>query len=357
MVNFNGTCPRERLRPVLECSKPFNGTARLSYWGYLNDFPLEVQHPAPASDNRFSPPPQARGQPGTFHPGRVRGAFHVISPASGNLVWSLGFPGHGVQSTATSSGSPQQTCADCSALFNCTSCASNFGCGWSPDLDACVDVDSGGSPLPPLEAVSVLERPEDCTCNLPPPPLVFNCTAECPVAPPPLTNCTEVWPPPPVNCTVECPVDPPPPVNCTAECPIGPSPPVNCTAECPPFPNLPSDCCLIVDCATCQGIDACAACGNATSGYRCASTCEQSANLIINLTNDEAQAIHAAICGPGDCSIHLPKYDPFWWAKLLCLFAAIATILALLLLAWAWPRRADRFVPWTNPPLYDAFSM
>jgi hypothetical protein len=95
--------------PVLECvvdrgagwSNP--ATRYLARFGYNNSNSFAIAITV-GTNNRFSPNPQNRGQPGVFLGGRQRFVFEV--PFSGsNLVWTLS------GRTATASSNPAQRCS------------------------------------------------------------------------------------------------------------------------------------------------------------------------------------------------------------------------------------------------------
>lgn len=87
--------PLKAVHPILECVLDDGEGGYRAYFGYKNDNDHPVTVPI-GTDNRFSPAPQARGQPTEFQPGRARNAFRVDSDGS-NLVWTL----QGHTSTAT----------------------------------------------------------------------------------------------------------------------------------------------------------------------------------------------------------------------------------------------------------------
>ena len=83
-----------KLSPVLECVTENNGTYT-AYFGYSNPNASTVTLNVGA-DNKFSPPPQDRGQPTKFYPGRYRNIVKVTFDGNA-LVWKL------TSSTATAS--------------------------------------------------------------------------------------------------------------------------------------------------------------------------------------------------------------------------------------------------------------
>jgi hypothetical protein len=75
----------ERLTPVLECVED-TGDTLLAHFGYRNPNATTVE--PPTDRNRFSPPPENRGQPTAFASGDVHDAFQA-DLGGGALTWSL----------------------------------------------------------------------------------------------------------------------------------------------------------------------------------------------------------------------------------------------------------------------------
>jgi hypothetical protein len=88
------------LHPVLECVTVAADDSYVAYFGYLNENDITVIIPI-GPDNRFTPPPNDRGQPTLFLPGRQYHIFSVASPGHA-LVWHL----DGSTATAGSDGPP-----------------------------------------------------------------------------------------------------------------------------------------------------------------------------------------------------------------------------------------------------------
>ncbi|MGE0526228.1 MAG: hypothetical protein AB7P49_04125 [Bdellovibrionales bacterium] len=342
-------CPTKRLSPVLECTKPFDAMQRIAYWGYNNQYVAPISHPPPASNNKFTPSPDDRGQPSTYGVGRVFYAFSTVFPENTTLVWSLGFPGEGIQSTATASNNPANACPVCGLIPNCTSCAGTPGCVWHWAADSCVDADENGVPFHPHAPLEIVfDNPAEC---LPPIPDV-NCTAQCGCSGP--TNCSADCPAPPVDCGTEC---PPPPVDCSglgcAECGLQPEcffcasgafgdagvclnvtflgtgqpcectrelvqdvgacyeaepVPTNCSAECPPGPiDCESECppppvdCSALDCAACGLQQECSFC--AFGEYGSDGIC---VNATIFGTNASANCVREFVGDVGECYVTEP---------------------------------------------------
>ena len=85
------------ISPVLErITNNGNGTWT-ALWGWNNRNTVPVTIPI-GINNRFSPAPQARGQPAVFLPGRHYGQFSTVITSS--LVWALKWP-DGAGRTAT----------------------------------------------------------------------------------------------------------------------------------------------------------------------------------------------------------------------------------------------------------------
>ena len=93
--------------PVLECVVDRGAgwapaTRYVARFGYNNRNIFQVAIPV-GTNNRFTPAPQDRGQPGVFLPGRQRFVFEIQFNGS-NLVWTLS------GRTATASSNPAQRC-------------------------------------------------------------------------------------------------------------------------------------------------------------------------------------------------------------------------------------------------------
>ena len=73
------------LTPILECVEDTGGKL-LAHFGYRNPNATSVE--PPAGQNVFSPPPEQRGQPTAFRPGRVEDAFQAEFTGAA-LTWSL----------------------------------------------------------------------------------------------------------------------------------------------------------------------------------------------------------------------------------------------------------------------------
>jgi hypothetical protein len=83
---YTPTPPPDPLRPIVECVTG-SGNNFIAYFGYYNISPDIVIRPI-GSNNRFLQPPDDRGQPTKFDPGRVELAFEV--PFDGEpLIWRL----------------------------------------------------------------------------------------------------------------------------------------------------------------------------------------------------------------------------------------------------------------------------
>ncbi|HSH13471.1 MAG TPA: hypothetical protein VLA15_06970 [Desulfurivibrionaceae bacterium] len=195
----------------------------------------------------------------------------------------------------------------------------------------------------------------------------LNCTealdicgpGECP--PPPANNCS-ACPPGPIDCLASCPFGPINPVICPLLCPPEP---LNCTdsCPCPPAPEvcdgegyvcldeaevcsgsqtcsdpLPQACCLIVDCATCNGLPQCDVCDGDTSGYKCAEFCggPPTAGLTIDLTQEQVEEIQSTICPPEGCSFCIPDASEYLWVYIMLVAMAFLFWFFLLLIVYEW---------------------
>jgi hypothetical protein len=76
--------PPKPITPVLECVEGLD-TGFLAHFGYDN--PNDSPVTPGAGQNAFTPPPENRGQPASFDPGRVEDAFQVESDEP--VTWSL----------------------------------------------------------------------------------------------------------------------------------------------------------------------------------------------------------------------------------------------------------------------------
>jgi uncharacterized repeat protein (TIGR01451 family) len=88
-----------RVEPVLECVEKRPSGGLRAHFGYLNPGSATVVVPK-GPQNAFSPPPDDRGQPDQFEPGRAVDVVQV-DQASGSLTWKIGS-----QSATASSSSP-----------------------------------------------------------------------------------------------------------------------------------------------------------------------------------------------------------------------------------------------------------
>lgn len=75
------------VRPVLECVTTHPEGSFTAWFGYKNENTVPVYIPI-GPKNKFNPPPQERGQPSVFLPGRHVRMFSVDFPGA-NLVWTL----------------------------------------------------------------------------------------------------------------------------------------------------------------------------------------------------------------------------------------------------------------------------
>jgi hypothetical protein len=75
------------VRPVLEYVVDNPDGSFTAWFGYDNLNPIQVSIPI-GHDNRFTPPPQDRGQPTTFLPGRHEAVFS-LNFTNGNPTWRL----------------------------------------------------------------------------------------------------------------------------------------------------------------------------------------------------------------------------------------------------------------------------
>jgi len=91
------------LLPLVECILKVDGTWH-TLWGY-NNRDGETKHEEVGNLNRFTTPPDDRGQPEFFFPGEHRCAFWTEQPADSSLTWTLR------SNTATADGSSPE-CTD-----------------------------------------------------------------------------------------------------------------------------------------------------------------------------------------------------------------------------------------------------
>lgn len=76
-----------QLSPLLECVQDNGDGSYTAYFGYVNPNSAAVTISV-GKDNRLVPPPEVRGQPTTFQPGRHSRAF-TVDFTQGNVLWFL----------------------------------------------------------------------------------------------------------------------------------------------------------------------------------------------------------------------------------------------------------------------------
>lgn len=76
-----------KLSPLLECVQDNGDGSYTAYFGYVNPNSTVVTISI-GKDNRLVPPPEVRGQPTTFQPGRHSRAF-TVAFTQGNVLWFL----------------------------------------------------------------------------------------------------------------------------------------------------------------------------------------------------------------------------------------------------------------------------
>jgi cysteine-rich repeat protein len=102
----NCTIEIQKVSPILECVRLENNGSYTAFFGYLNPNTVNVTIPI-GPENKFTPPPQDRGQPTTFLPGRTPyypNALFSIPFNGSDLVWTLN------SKTSTASSNPAQRC-------------------------------------------------------------------------------------------------------------------------------------------------------------------------------------------------------------------------------------------------------
>jgi hypothetical protein len=77
-----------KVKPILECVFPLEEGGYVALFGYENQSKVVVDVPI-SNDNKITPKPDDRGQPTSFEPGRVVGAFTVEVPGNTAIVWHL----------------------------------------------------------------------------------------------------------------------------------------------------------------------------------------------------------------------------------------------------------------------------
>ena len=81
--------PPAQTVPIFECAFPKpGGSGYVTVWGYENDTGTTQQFPAGAH-NHFLPPPDDRGQPVTFAPGRHDNVLLVNWDGNEELKWKI----------------------------------------------------------------------------------------------------------------------------------------------------------------------------------------------------------------------------------------------------------------------------
>src|SRR5579871_1523075 len=120
ITNTRKTAPA--VEPVLDCVVYRGGAASEAVWGYANPNAFAVSIPiGPA--NQFAPPPADRGQPLTFEPRTVTGAFSTPFDGAPSLSWTLDgktveADAHSTRCTATLELRKVTVPADDPGLFN-----------------------------------------------------------------------------------------------------------------------------------------------------------------------------------------------------------------------------------------------
>ncbi len=100
---------RKGVRPVFECVYRDATGQPVAVFGYDNATSTAVSIPV-GRRNRVSPRPHDHGQPRTFRPGRVVGAYRAAFAGTRRLVWSLD------RRTATADATSTKLCADPSLM-------------------------------------------------------------------------------------------------------------------------------------------------------------------------------------------------------------------------------------------------